>query len=133
MTCVFTIFFYFRWFWSTLDPNKRVQYVCRTRLKKAKKTNFDDSDAHLVIDHETTEDKKAEKELNDMRIKLRQIEISKAKKSLSNILPPYAISSLWKNLKYQDLHEEDPKGKKSMPEKSRTGFILLNSVMFLGI
>ena len=116
LTYIFKIFFiYFRWFWSTLDPNKRVQYVCRTRLKKAKKTSFDDSDAHLVIDHETTEDKKAEKELNDMRIKLRQIEISKAKKSLSNILPPYAISSLWKNLKYQNLHEEDPKGKKSMP------------------
>ena len=112
MKYVFTSFFPpYRWFWSTLDPNKRVQYVCRTRLKKAKKNNFDDSDAHLVIDHETTEDKKAEKELNDMRIKLRQIEISKAKKSLSNILPPYAVSSLWKNIKYQDLHEEDPIGK----------------------
>ena len=94
-----------RWFWSTLDPNKRIKYHCKTKLVKGKKKlNIDE--AHLVINHDVIEDKEFEKQLNDMRIELRKIEVSNSKKSLSNILPPYAVSSLWNNLKYQDLHKE---------------------------
>ena len=82
-----------------------MKYFCQTKLKKGKK-NLENNEAHLVINHKIIEDKEAEKQFNEIRIKLRQIEISKAKISMSNIRPPYAISSVWKNLKYQDLHTE---------------------------
>ncbi len=81
-----------------------MKYFCQTKLKKGKK-NLETNEAHLVINHDIIEDKEAEKQLNDIRTKLRQIEVSKAKKSMLNILPPYAISSVWKNLTYQDFHQ----------------------------
>ena len=99
-----------RQFWSTLDPLKKVTYTCRTILvKKEQKVQ----DLHLVIDHSQTEPKTAEESLQDLKLQMNKIEAEKSQKLVKNsqIIPPFAVSSLWPNLTYKDLHTE-PQAKK---------------------
>lgn len=64
--------------------------------------------SHLVIDHGKSDKHFVETRLTEFRRKCRQIELRRAKKLIrqSNILPPALVGSLWKHLRYRDLHPE---------------------------
>jgi hypothetical protein len=99
-----------RWFWSTLDPSRRVKYYCSISLNEGLQDKADEGhdDVHLTIDHDVVKDTLEVEELLSKTMKaLRKIEVKKAKRS-TNILPPYAVSSLWKSLDHKDLHQEEP-------------------------
>ena len=99
-----------RFYWSTRDPTRIVRYNCRTKLvvrdDEEEETLSDDS--HLVIDHSRTKKDLIDSQLNEFQKKCRLIELRRAKKILrrSNILPPALVSSLFKHLRYRDLHPE---------------------------
>jgi len=65
-------------------------------------------ESHLVIDHSRTKKDTIESQLTEFQRKCRLIELRRAKKILrqSKILPPVLVSSLFKHLRYRDLHPE---------------------------
>ena len=100
-----------RYYWSTRDPTRIVRYNCRTKLiapNVAEEEEQLNEASHLVIDHSKANKKLVETQLTEFRRKCRQIELRRAKKLMkqSNILPPVLVSSLWKHLRYRDLHPE---------------------------
>ena len=108
-----------RWYWSTLDPTRKVRYYCKTSLKAkedAKKADL--NDVNLTIDHSEISDAEAENSLKNIMKKLRQLESKKeAKKKQKVVFPPYFVNSLWKELNYSDLHRVDPENIGLSPAK----------------
>ena len=93
-----------RQFWSTLDPLKKVNYTCRTRWRR-KRNKI--TQLNRVFNHEETEIETIEAELSELKKELQQLESAKMQVPNSKIIvPPFAVSSLWPNLTYQDLHTE---------------------------
>jgi hypothetical protein len=118
-----------RYYWSTRDPTRIVRYNCRTKLVVPEVGEEEEQlceGSHIVIDHSTSKPDVVESQLSEFHRKCRLIELRRAKKLIrrSNILPPVFVSSLWKHLRYRDLHPEvfeverdDRKAEKSTPKK----------------
>ncbi len=104
-----------RWFWSTLDPSRKVKYYCNVKLKETVEDEIDETVLNVAVDHEKVDDLEAEAVVSDLMKKLRKIELEKLKQTekvkKSNIIPPYAVSTLWSAVSYKDLHREDEPGK----------------------
>lgn len=99
-----------RFYWSTRDPTRIVRYNCRTKLvsRDEEEEEMLSDESHLVIDHSRTKKDTIESQLTEFQKKCRLIELRRAKKILrhSKILPPALVSSLFKHLRYRDLHPE---------------------------
>ena len=104
---MYPIFSSLRWYWSTLDPSRKVLYTCTTSVAKKVKADDDITDVNVTVDHGVTSHEEANSILKDAMKTLRSIEVKRTKIKRSKIIPPYAVNSLWKQMSYQDLHQPD--------------------------
>ncbi len=106
-----------RWFWSTLDPQRKVRYFCKTLLKKSVRSNANlEEECNLTIDHET--ETNYAQILKENERKLREIQAKKEVKR--DVIPPFFVQKHWPSLTYADLHLTD------LPEKSRQNSLRSN-------
>ena len=90
-----------------MDPSRKVRYTCTTSVAKKVKADDDITDVNVTVDHDLKNQDEASIILKEAMKQLRSIEVKRTKIKYSQIIPPYAVNRLWKELNYQDLHKPE--------------------------